>query len=171
MVADDVLIPGDGRLKGRKTKGFNRFYSLTFNEEEIHIIPYPGIHTEDDMIIHFTQSNVVHMGDLLISQSFPSVRNNPDQYLVFLEKVMDVFPQETKYICGHGIECTFKDVKAYHAMLKSSAEIIKNYIRKGKSKKDIRRDKALVAYDAWGEFIPELSSNYWINAVYKSEAE
>ena len=44
--------------------------SLRFNGEEIKIMPAPG-HTSSDMIVHFIDSGVVHMGDLLFSETFP----------------------------------------------------------------------------------------------------
>jgi hypothetical protein len=50
-------------------------------------------------------------------------------------------------------------------MLSSAAEIVKKYLDAGKGKKDIRADNALINYKNWGEFIPILNAEYWMNAV------
>lgn len=171
LAADGLLARIQEPIIGRTGKAFDVHYTLTFNGEEIRIIPYPGIHTDEDMIVHFTSSDVVHMGDLLISQSFPSVRQKADQYLLFLETVVDVFPRTTRFISGHGRECVWDDVQDYHAMLSSTAESIKKYLREGKGKKDIRADKALEEFKSWGDLIPILNADYWMNAVCNTYRE
>ncbi len=165
LAADGVLGQIQEPITGRAGKAFDTHYTLIFNGEEIRIIPYPGIHSNEDMIVHFTGSGVVHMGDLLISQSFPSVRQKADEYLIFLEKVTDMFPRTTRFICGHGRECSLEDVQNYYDMLSSAAEIVKNYLNEGKGKREIRADKALSDFDSWGVFIPILNADYWMNAV------
>jgi glyoxylase-like metal-dependent hydrolase (beta-lactamase superfamily II) len=165
LAAEGVLDRVEEPITGRTGKTFDVYYTLAFNGEEVRIIPFPGIHTDEDMIVHFTGSGVVHMGDLLISQSFPSVRQNADAYLILLEKVIDIFTRTTRFICGHGRECDMEDVENYHGMLSSAAEIVKNYLREGKGKREIRADNALKDFENWGIFIPILNADYWMNAV------
>jgi glyoxylase-like metal-dependent hydrolase (beta-lactamase superfamily II) len=165
MAADGVLTAGGGPIEGRSGKSFPVFYTMRFNGEEIRLIPYPGIHTDADLLVHFTRSGVVHIGDLLILQSFPSVTRRAGDYLEFLETVVDVFPESTRLICGHGREGTIADVEEYHRELSAAAEIIKTSLAQGKTKRAILTEESLQPYESWAEFIPVLNTEYWFNAV------
>jgi len=92
-------------------------YTLRLNGEEIRLIPYPGIHAREDMLVDFNRSGIVHMGDLLIAQSFPSVRQETEADLALLEKVPGMFPDPTTFICGHGPECRREEIERCRAML------------------------------------------------------
>jgi cyclase len=165
MAADGVLAPGRGPIEGKSGRSFAVYSTMTFNGEEIRLIPYPGIHTDTDLLVHFTRSGVVHIGDLLILQSFPSVSRRAEDYLEFLKTVVDVFPESTRFICGHGREGTIADVAEYHRELSAAAEIIKDSLARGKTKRAILEETALQPYESWGEFIPVLNTEYWFNAV------
>ena len=69
------------------------------------------------MFFNLTGSGVVQMGDLLLSQSFPAVGEDVAEYLAFLEKVLDIFPEKIKFISGHGRELTFAGVRDYVGVL------------------------------------------------------
>ena len=165
MVADGVLAVGRDPIKGRSGKSFEVYYTMTFNGEQVRLIPYAGIHTDTDLLVHFTRSGVVHMGDLLILQSFPSVTQKTGKYLELLEKVVDIFPESTRFICGHGREGTVADIAEYHDGLATAAEIIRSSLAAGKKKRTILDERVLQPYDKWGEFIPVLNTEYWFNAV------
>ena len=170
-VSEGVLSLGGAPIQGRTGKTFDTYYSLAFNGEEVRLIPYPGIHTDDDLIVHFTRSGVVHMGDLLISQSFPSITREVDEYLELLEKTLDVFPETTTFVCGHGREMTPPEVKEYHDMLAAAAAIVRRHMQEGKQRREVRESRALAELAKWNTFIPILNANYWIDAVYNSAAE
>lgn len=165
MAGVGVLVLATESIVGRTGKIFDLSYTMTFNDEEIRLIPYAGIHTETDLLVHFTRSGVVHMGDMLILQSFPSVTRKADEYLEFLEKVMDIFPETTRFICGHGREGTLADIAEYHMGLSAAAEIIRSALAAGLTTDEILGQKSLDSYDSWGEFIPILDIEYWANAV------
>jgi len=141
---------------------------MDFNGEEIKLIPCAGIHSDADLIIYLTDSGVVHMGDLLISESFPAVGANVVEYMELLEKIIDIFPAETIFISGHGKDYTLKDVKNYQRMLLTTIEMVRNHMKAGKSVKQMRMEKVLKDYDAWSTFFVALNTDFWIQAVYNS---
>jgi len=108
------------------------------------------------------------MGDLLISESFPSVGGNVIEYMELLDRVIDIFPPQTKFISGHGKNYTFQDVANYQRMLLATIEIVRKKMEAGKSVREMRRDKVLKGYETWDIFIPFLNTDYWIEAVYNS---
>ncbi|MCK5146278.1 ankyrin repeat domain-containing protein [bacterium] len=166
---DSLTETGMFKKVDLKSSFFKKCYQFKFNGQTIQIIPFPGIHTNADMLIYFPQVATVHMGDLLISESFPSVRNRVDDYLDFLLNAMKFFPRNTIFVCGHGRECTWDDVRDYHAMLTESARIIRAERKKGRTHKDIQREKCLAQFAKWNNFIPILNSDYWLNAVYNTD--
>ena len=163
-----VVFPGNDGLEGKNGNGFNTYYSLNFNGEEVHIIPVPGIHSEEDILVYFSSSGVVHMGDLLLTQSFPAVGPKVKEYLVFLDKVIEVFPEDTKFIGGHGRDFTLTDVIEYRHMLKETIERVRAEMEKGKTVEDMKRSKVLQGWESWGEFLSFLNTDYWIESIYKS---
>jgi len=167
-VSTGNLKKGKVPLRGKSGKIFETYYVMNFNDKEIRLIPSPGAHTDADLIIHIVDSGIVHMGDLLISQSFPSVSSNIVKYLDILEKAIDIFPEYTKFIAGHGHDLTMRGVKDYQKMLINTIEIVKKGIRAGKSVEDMQKEKFLKDYESYNTFIPELSTDFWIGVVYRS---
>ncbi len=168
MASEGIIERGEGPIKGKAGNTFEDHYTMTFNDEEIKLIPYPGVHSSEDLIIYFTGSGVIHMGDLLLSESFPSVGGNVIEYMGLLEKIRDVFPADTMFINGHGKNCTLDDVVNYQRMLQSSIELIRNHMRAGKSVREMRREKVLKDFKKWDSFIYFLDTNYWVEAVFNS---
>lgn len=168
MASERIIKRTNKPIKNKLNKTFKIQYSMDFNGEEIRLIPCAGIHSETDLIIYLTDSGVVHMGDLLISESFPSVGENVVEYMEFLEKVIDTFPADTKFISGHGKDSVLEDVKNYQRMLLGTIEIVRNHMKAGKSVEQMRSEKVLKDYETWNTFIPFLNTDYWIQAVYDS---
>ena len=168
LVAKGIMKRAEKMKEGNTTMTFDIQYCLDFNGEEIRLIPCAGIHTDADMIIYLTHSCVVHMGDLLISESFPSVGEKVAEYMEFLENILSKFPADTKFISGHGKDSSLEDVKNYQRMLLSTIEIVRTHMKAGKSVEQMRREKVLKDYDSWSTFIPFLNTDYWIQAVYDS---
>ena len=116
-------------------------------------------------------SGVVQMGDLLLSQSFPAVGDDVANYLAFLEKVLDIFPEKTKFISGHGRELTLEEVRGYYEMLLATVEIVKKGIKAGKSIEDLQKEHVLKDYESYGELLGFLNADNWIGNVYKCYRE
>ena len=163
-----VIFPGNGGLEGETGYGFDTFYSLNFNGETIQIIPYPGVHSDTDLIVYFSSSGVAHMGDLLLTQSFPAVGSKVKEYLKFLNRVIDVFPKETKFIGGHGRDFTLDEVKQYRQMLLATIEIVRAEMEEGKTIEDLKTSNVLEEWESWGEFLSFLNTDYWIESIYNS---
>ncbi len=168
LASEGHLVRAEEPLKGQAGQTIQSSYSMAFNGEEIRLIPYPGVHSEADLIVYFTDSGVAHLGDLLLSESFPSVGAKVVEYMRLLEKVIDIFPPGTVFISGHGRNSTWKDVGNYQKMLVSSIEIVKNHMKAGKSVQEMRREDVLKDFKKWNSFISFLDTDYWIEAVYNS---
>ena len=168
LVTRGVLRLVEEERKEMATNLSGEYYALNFNREKIKIIPYPGVHSGNDLIIYFSTSGVAHMGDLLLTQSFPAVGPKVQEYLEFLEKVMVSFPPNTKFIGGHGRDYSKEDLKKYHQMLLTTIKIVRLEMKKGKSVEEIKSANVLERWKSWGEFLTFLNTDYWIGAICKS---
>jgi glyoxylase-like metal-dependent hydrolase (beta-lactamase superfamily II) len=169
MVAAGILKSGKGPLTGRTGKQFPRYYSMRFNGEEVRIIPAPGSHSHSDQIIHFIGSGVVHMGDLLLSQSFPAVSRNVPGYMEILDKVIDVFPEDAIFISGHGKDSSMTDVVKYRHMLRTTTRLIQEGIKQGKTADQMKKQRLLKDYEEYNHYLEWLTTHYWIDAVCAAE--
>ncbi len=83
-------------------------------------------HTGGDSIIHFQNSNVVHMGDLVFNRVYPYIDISGGASLngwtKFLEKSLTMFDKDTLYIFGHSQN---QDMCYGHA---NDLLVMKNYI-------------------------------------------
>ncbi len=168
LAAAGVIRAGAGPLQGRSGRAFDRYYTYDFGDEEIRLIPAGGAHTDGDLIVHFPRANVVDLGDLLILQSFPSVTEAVDEYLGILATVSDLFPEDAAIVCGHGRGGTIRDVAPYRRMLVAVRDLVAGWMEAGRSREEILKDPALAEFAAFGTFIPVLSVDYWVEAVWKS---
>ncbi len=163
-----IVIQGKDELRGKSGISLGKYYLLNFNREQIKLIPYPGVHSSADLIIYFSSSGVAHMGDLLLTQSFPAVGPNVQKYLAFLEKIIDFFPSDTKFIGGHGRDYGMNDLKEYQKMLLATIEIVRKEMKKGKSVEETKNAKVLDRWKDWGVYLEFLNTDYWIDAIYRS---
>ena len=145
--------------------------SLRFNGEDIRIIPAPG-HTQGDMVVHFVDSGVVCMGDLLFSDAFPAVfaayGGNADKYLETLEKMIEQFPADVKLVAGHGRDYSLEELKTYHRMAVSTVDLIRQGIDVGNNSQKMVEENLLKDWEEWNT--PYITSEMWVTQVYDSLA-
>ncbi|UCE60519.1 MAG: MBL fold metallo-hydrolase [Phycisphaerales bacterium] len=169
-VAEGVIRKGERPLRGKSGRVFDTWYSMRFNGEEVRLIHSPGAHSGGDLIVHFTSSGVVHMGDLLLSQSFPSVGEHVPEYREILDTVIDVFPPDTVFVSGHGRFSQLQDLHDYRAMLLKTIGAVNQQIKAGKSVEQMQQEDVLGEWESWGDFLRFLNTDNWIRAIYDSYA-
>lgn len=147
--------------------------SVHFNGEEIKVVHLPDGHTDGDAVMYFTESNVLHMGDLLFSGLFPFVDlehgGTLKGYISNQQEILDMgLPEDVKVIAGHGPLSTLDDIRASNRMMKETTAIIRKHIDAGKSLEEIQKAGLPETYALWDwNFI---STDRWIETVYKTYA-
>jgi len=143
--------------------------TLNFNGEEIKVIPAPG-HTSSDMIIHFTNSGVVHMGDLIFSDTFPELFStwggDANHFIETIKRLTEQLPEDAKLIVGHGRDYNLEDLKAYYQMATETMDLIKQGMASGKTAEDMVEENLLKDWEKWNS--ANISSENWITQVYES---
>lgn len=173
MTSQGILDKSNGSLRGASGKEYEGSYTLNFNHRMVHLIPLTGAHTDGDMLVHFEDAGIVHMGDLLISQSFPSLTRGKKvtEYMAILEEVIDVFDDRTIFVGGHGRNLQKQELVAYRDMLNETIDIVTGGLKEGKSAESMQQDGVLNKYVRYDTFIPMLNTGYWIETVCKNYME
>jgi len=88
--------------------------TLWFNGDEVRAIHTPAGHTDGDTIVHFVQSNVVHMGDNYFRGMLPFVDVDSGgtlQGMIAAQQIAyDLSNANTQVIPGHGPLATKEDL-------------------------------------------------------------
>jgi len=135
---------------------FDDKVSIFFNGEEIKAAHFPHGHTDGDSVIHFSGSNVVHMGDDFFNGTFPfiDVENGGGVkgMIAAGEKILSTMPDDVKIIPGHGPLSDKAGLKAFDAMLRETSAAVQKQIDEGKSLDDIQKAKPLAEWaEKWGK--------------------
>jgi glyoxylase-like metal-dependent hydrolase (beta-lactamase superfamily II) len=129
--------------------------SVHLNGEEIRARHFPTGHTDGDIVVFFTKSNVVHMGDDFVTYGFPFVDltsgGSVRGLIAALDKAVAELPPDVKIIPGHGKVATLDDVRKLNAILKESLKIVEDDVKKKKTLAQIQQEKPLAKYDELGK--------------------
>jgi glyoxylase-like metal-dependent hydrolase (beta-lactamase superfamily II) len=132
---------------------FDENLSLHFNGEEIRLVHLAAGHTDGDTVVMFTQSNVVHMGDLCFNGLFPFIDTASGGtvagYIANLELVLANTTEATQFIPGHGPLAHRADIVALRDMLKGVVKLVQSALDQGQTVEDMKAAKLLAPYAAW----------------------
>ena len=138
---EEVVAPGvtyDGMLR------------LWLGDEEIQVYHVAPGHTDGDSIVYFPKRKVVHMGDLLVTGSYPFVDVDgggaTEGWLKNLDEVLSKIPPDTRVIPGHGESGGGAELKRLRAYLTDLRAAVVAAVKAGKSIEEAVRDIRLEAY-------------------------
>ena len=134
---------------------FNDRATLHVNGEDIRLVHLPHGHTDGDVMVVFTQSNVIHLGDDYFLGSFPFVDLDNGGSLrgviANLDKVYPTLDKDVRIIPGHGGLGDKPALNEYMNMLKGTVAIMSEAIQRGESLEDVKKKRTLVAWSNWAE--------------------
>ncbi len=146
--------------------------TLHFNDETIQTLAVPGGHTDNDSIVIFTDSNVVHMGDLFNSgrTSFPyvdiSAGGNAIRMLAAIDRVLPLIPTDATVIAGHGPLSDRDGLLDVREMLGYTIDFVRTRRARGLSLDVIKAEGFPAQYDDWNHGYSSASD--WIELIYRS---
>jgi cyclase len=159
-------LAADAEIEGRKNDPpmaaaglpvltYEQSITLHLNGEEILVLHFPNGHTDGDSIVLFTESNVVHMGDLFFSGRFPFIDLNSggsvEGYTAAVGAILAALPEGAKIIPGHGPLSSAKELRAFHEMLLETARRVRAALAEGKDAGAMKADGLLDDYaETWG---------------------
>ncbi len=142
---------------------------LHLNGEEVRVIHMPAGHTDGDSIVHWTKSNVIHMGDLFFLRiSFPFVDassgGNVRGVVAAADKVLAIADDKTKIIPGHGAVATKADLQQYRDMIAQIVGKIETGIKAGKTLEQIKADRPADGYGVKADGF--ITADKFVETVY-----
>jgi len=174
----DFDIPFDKEIfRGAiPTLTFNDPLTLHFNGEEIKIIPLIGGHTDEDTIVYFKNAGVAYTGDIISPETFPVVKlnngGNANTLVENVEKLIALFPEETRIIVGHGPDTTTAELKAYHTMLVSTINLVEEALKQDMSLDEMINNNILKDWMSYHDpQYEETKVETWIKTILQSLAE
>lgn len=82
---------------------FSQPISLHLNGKDVRIIPSPPAHTDGDVYVYFTGSNVIHAGDVFRTNGYPNIDLGNGGTLEGLQMLIDLAGPDTLILPGHGV--------------------------------------------------------------------
>jgi glyoxylase-like metal-dependent hydrolase (beta-lactamase superfamily II) len=126
--------------------------SFHINGEEVHAFHVPRAHTDGDLIVHFRQGDIVHMGDTFFNGSYPfidtSSGGSAEGLIAALDRVLAMAGDKTRIIPGHGPLATRADLQAWRDMLAGVIRRIQALRREGQTDAQIIAAKPAAEHDA-----------------------
>jgi cyclase len=143
---------------------------LHLNGEEVRVIHVPAAHTDGDSFIHWTKSNVIHMGDLFMLQiSFPFVDvgsgGDVRGFVTAADKVLAIANDQTKIIPGHGAIATKADLQNHRNMVAGTIAKVEAGIKAGKTLEQIKAEKPTDGYGVKADGF--IKADAFVETVYK----
>ena len=139
---------------------FTQDVTLHLNGDDVHVFHVEPAHTDGDAIIHFTKSNIMHMGDVFFWGLYPfidvSSGGSLNGMIAAVDNILPLVNDETKIIPGHGKLAGKKELKMYRDMLSSIRDTMMTLIKEGKTLDQIKAAKPTAVFDEqWGKgFLP-----------------
>ena len=160
---------------------FVDFYKLShyFNGEGIQLFHMPKAHTDGDSIVHFRGTDVIALGDLMSTGSYPVIDvakgGTINGVVEGLNRVLDMSIAEfrleggTLMVPGHGRLVDSADVAYYRDMLTIIRDRVEDLVKKGRTLEQVQAANPSGDYDTeYGSTAGPWTTANFIEAVYKT---
>jgi glyoxylase-like metal-dependent hydrolase (beta-lactamase superfamily II) len=139
-------------------KVFSAEYEMRRNNTRIAMKYYGPAHTDSDVWVHFTDADVVHVGDTWWNGVYPfidySTGGSINGQIQAAEANLRAFTGKTMFIPGHGPVGGRAEVTEFRDMLVDVRDKVAVMKKQGRSLSDVVGAKPTAAYDAkWGQFL------------------
>jgi len=182
------LMGGEAKIIAHENAMEDRYYSLEpnklfkgetvsvkdtmtirFNDETIRIETIPPGHFDDDIIVHFVDSNVLCIGGLMTPNNYFYVDYNVGGTM---DAVLDQIKKQAEkhkdavFAPGHGVDINSEQALAYHEAMMESIDFIKGKLKEGISRENLLEIDILKEWDSYTS--AGISHAFWINLVARS---
>jgi len=188
IIAHEAVLTRMSAAKGEQASPARAWPSDTYftkekkmfvNGEALQIMHVGAAHTDGDSMVFFRRSDVISMGDLYVTTSYPIIDlargGNIQGILEALNRAIDIsVPAEkqeggTYIIPGHGRVADQADLVEYRDMVTIMRDRIQDGVKKGLTLEQVKAAQPTLDYDG----VYNKPGSFWtadqfIDAVYKS---
>ena len=137
--------------RARPRLTFNDRINLSWNQDLIHVVHMPNAHSNGDVIVHFRDADVIHMGDIL-NGNYPFIDVDSDGsiggIIRAVEEVLAHSRERTLFIPGHGPLADREDLRRYGDMLTTVRDRVQAMIDRGMTRQEVIEAKPTADLDA-----------------------
>jgi len=120
---------------------FDETVTFHLNGEEAHAFHTPNAHTDGDVIIHYRDANVFHMGDTYFNGRFPFIDTGSggsiDGAIAAHDRVLAIADGDSRIIPGHGELSNVAELREARRMLQTVRDRVAVAVAEGKSLEEI----------------------------------
>lgn len=134
---------------------FNDKLSVYINGEKVSVFHVDHAHTDGDAMLYFTESNVLHTGDVYFNGMYPFIDLNSggsiDGYIEAVKQGLSGINDATIIIPGHGKMSNKAEYKVFLTMLEILRTNVLAEIQKGKTEDEVAANTLITkTYDDLG---------------------
>ncbi|KUJ82535.1 MULTISPECIES: MBL fold metallo-hydrolase [Microbulbifer] len=142
-----------------------------WNGDTVHVQYTGPAHTDGDSIVHFSDANVIHMGDTFFNGSYPyidvSAGGSVDGLVAVMDRVLAMADDDTAIIPGHGPLSNKAELKEQRDLLVKLKGKIQEMIDEGMSRERVIAANPTRDYDAdYGQGF--MKPDIWTGIVFDS---
>ncbi len=162
---------------GLPTETFPLDLKQYFNGEGIQMIHQPSAHTDGDALVHFRGSDVISVGDVLSTVSYPVVDlsrgGSINGYIDGLNHLLDLVIAEyqteggTLLVPGHGRVCDAADLASYRDAVSIIRDRVADMIKRGMTLEQVKAARPTKDYDTRYD-TASWTKDMFIESVYRS---
>lgn len=150
---------------------FDQGMTFHLNGQEIELFHMPYAHTDGDILVRFTEPDVLHMGDTYFEGMYPfidvSSGGSIDGMVRAVDQVLAMIDSDTIIIPGHGPRSNKEKLQDYRKMLDTIRKRVAQHLKDGKTLEEILASKPAQEYDAaMGQGF--MNSERFVEIVYNS---
>ena len=155
---------------------FSKDLTFYYNGERIMLYHIPNAHTDGDVMVYFSKSNVLHTGDAFVNGTYPFIdadnRGSLNGYVKGIDRILQLINNETKIIPGHGNLATMADVKYTKSMFRYLNEKIKYHVVDNKTVEEVLAMSDLTKeYDDKGFGEGFITTEKFVRTLYSETAK
>lgn len=149
---------------------FSKDITFHINGDEVYVFHVDNAHTDGDVIVYFRRANVIHMGDLFFSGSYPfidlSSGGSVQGVIDAVNNTLSMINENTKIIPGHGPVSSMADLSRYWSMLVTISSRVRRLSHSGKTLQEVIAAKPGKEFDQkWGQGL--VTPEKFIGIVYE----
>jgi glyoxylase-like metal-dependent hydrolase (beta-lactamase superfamily II) len=131
---------------------FGDAVTFHWNGDEIRIAYVEAAHTDGDVLIHFTEANVIHAGDVFFNGIYPFIDvphgGTLDGTIAAADRLLARADADTKIIPGHGPLGDAAALEDYRRMLVTVRDRLSRLMAEGRSRDEVVAERPTADLDA-----------------------
>lgn len=123
--------------------------TLHFDGETVQIVDMPPGHTASNLLVHYVDANVYHLGDLYTRTRYPVIAGGTLQgFIASTDSVLAESNAESKFVPGIGDVGDRADLVEFRKMLVTVRDRVADLVKRGKSLDEVADAKPTAEFDA-----------------------